>query len=354
MLKRIIGIMSIIFICFSLEAKGKKHRYPRVYRSRFQPSWDERLDMQAIEDRLRNEGIADIQRISRYLAKAGKVANASDAMLLVSLESGMKGVFKPGEYHYAEVAAYRANKALGQRLVPPTVIREVNGKEGSLQFLVESPVDLRKVAHAGDLFRKVSAKDISDMKLFYFVFGQWDTHVGNQIITMHDGKGYLALIDNAGMLHRSYTRYGDYSFIEKGMNKRVNSVCTREFPFDNAKTIRPKSLNHIRSVLRPYITDSAIRKLWTKRQSITYCIWCDTLWMKMTHLSGKPSATTTYYASTLKAYEKLDRTMLERAWAEWLMVDRNHASELIELTLERRDQMLRAAYATGTIVNDLV
>src|SRR5262249_7471451 len=155
----------------------RKFHYPRVFRSAFQPSWNDRLDLQAIEDRLQNEQIADTQSISRYLAKAGKSPKASHELLLVGLERGLKAVFKTGEYHYAEVAAYRASKALDQRLVPPTVIRTINGKQGSLQFLVESPVDLRK-AHGSEHFKKVSAKDKSDMMLFYFVFGQWDNHLG--------------------------------------------------------------------------------------------------------------------------------------------------------------------------------
>jgi len=343
--------MIISMVSFGIIALigARKFEYPRVFRSAFQPSWDDRLDVDAIEHCLQHEQIADTQNISRYLSKTGTSSKASHEMLFVTLESGLKGVFKSGEYHYAEVAAYRACKALGQRLVPPTVIRTINGKQGSLQFLVESPIDVKKGPHGAELFKKVSSKNISDMMLFYFVFGQWDNHRGNQIINVHQGKGYLALIDNSAILHRSYAHYGDYSFIEKGVNKKVYSSCTRSFPFDKAKTIRPQSLNQLKSVFKPYISDAAINKLWMKRKPITYCIWCDTLWIKMQG-SVKPSSTKEYYASSLKAYERLHRATLEKIWAEWLLQDREHAQQLIELTLKRRDAMLKAAYSSGTIL----
>ncbi len=356
-MKKILVLTALTF-CLTgfLEARQRIYRSPRMHRSTSsQPEWDDRLDLQAIEDRLRTEEVAHTERISRYLEKNGKVSKASHYMLIVFLESGLKAVFKPGEYAYAEVAAYRANKALGQRLVPPTVFRTIEGKQGSLQFLVETPVDLRKTASVAELFKKVSAKDMSDMKLFYFVFGQWDAHIGNQLINPHRGKAHLALIDNAGILHRSYARYGDYFFIEKGTNEHVHSTCTTSFPFDQVKTIRPKSLNEVRTLFKPYISEEAIRKLWERHKPIAYCIWCDVLWMQMYKNSPtiKPPATSRYYASTLKAYENLHRTLLEKVWAEWLVENRSHGEQLIMLTLERRDQMLRIAYSSGQIINDI-
>lgn len=343
---------SIIFVC-SLQAEFPQQ--PLLFRSIGQPSWDDRLNMAAIETRLQDEEVANTQKINTFLKKQGKVTKGGSSMLFVMLESGLKAVFKPGLYQYAEVAAYRASKMLGMRLVPPTVFRTINGEQGSLQFLVQSPLDLKKMPNFNEIFKKVSPKDMSDMHIFYFVFGQWDSHRGNQIISIHGNKARLALIDNAGILHRSYTQYGDYSFIEKGISSAPTSECTTSFPYDKAKTVSAKSFNALKKVLSPYITDEAIRRLVARGVPITYCIWCDTLWMKMYTRSAhiRPSATKHYYASTLKAYEKLDETMLREIWAEWLKEDKAHAEQLIALTLERRDQLLKAALASGGIIDDL-
>lgn len=338
-----------------LEARQRMYRLPHLFRSISQPEWDDHLDLQTIEDRLQNEEITHAERISHYLEKQGKASKASNHMLFVMLESGLKAVFKPGEYAYAEAAAYRANKALGQRLVPPTVLRTVNGKEGSLQFLVESKGDLRKIPHGADLINKVSAKDRSDMKIFYFVFGQWDAHIGNQLVNIHHDKAHLALIDNAGILHRSYAHYGDYFFIEKGTNEQIASLCTPSFPFDQVKTIRAKSVEGLRKLFKPYLSEQSIYKMYSRHKPITYCIWCNTLYVKMYDHSPtiRPPVTKRYYASTLKAYEKLDRVMLLEFWAEWYAHHKDHAEQLIVNTLERRDQLLRAAYSSGTIIDDI-
>lgn len=349
-LVQLASILSIFLVC-PLDA-GKT---TKLFSSFEQPAWDESLDLKAIEVRLKTESIAQIHRINKVLAHEGKSTQGDSAMRLVILESGLKAVFKPGEYRYGEVAAYKANQALGQRLVPPTVLRTIDGMEGSLQFFVESPLDLKKMTNADGIFKKLDPKDLSDMKLFYFVFGQWDTHHGNQIVAFHKGKPFLALIDNAGILHRSFTRYGHYTFIEKGKNAKISTECTELFPYDDAKTIRPGSLEALRRVFGPYVSEKALRKLWSLRKPITYCLWDGTLWMLMYNRGAiiKPSATKRYYASTLKAYEKLDRATLQNVWAEWLSVEKEHAESLICLTLKRRDEMLEAAYLHGHIIADV-
>ena len=225
------------------------------------------------------------------------------------------------------------------------------GVEGSLQFFIESSHDLKNIPAGMKV--KISDKDKSDMRVFYFVFGQWDANAGNQLVSVLQGKTHLALIDNSGILHRSYTQYGDYSFIEKGTNATIPSECTLLFPFHDTKTIRLESYEHASQLFGRYISDQAVHKLWLAHRQITYCIWCDVLWIKMDGLSKKikPAATHRYYESTLKALEKLDYEVLTDIWAEWYVVDREHAEQLIALTLERRDQLLRAA-ADAVIIND--
>lgn len=318
-------------------------------------AWDDNLNFEAIEQSLAHEKIKYAQPMGRFLEKEGKKSAAPNGMKLIVLESGIKAVFKPGEYAYGEVAGYNANKTLSQRLVPPTVMRMIDGEKGSLQFYVESSVELRKNPDQKAIFNKVPEKDLCDMKMFYYVFGQWDGHAGNQIIAFHNGKAHLALIDNGGILHMSHTRYGGYSFIEKGVNEKLQGDLSKTFPFDRAIIVKRPTYELLKDAFLPYVPAKNIRKMLSPNTPIIYCIWRGVLWVEMYRDSKsiKPIITKRYYRSSIEAYKKLDRDQLQVIWSDWLAVDPKHAGELIELTLERRDQILNHAYSEGTIIDDM-
>ncbi|MEN6631467.1 MAG: hypothetical protein ABFD84_03470, partial [Candidatus Polarisedimenticolia bacterium] len=54
-----------------------------------------------------------------------------------------------------EVAAYRLDRLLGLGFVPPTVLREVDGKRGSVQYWIEDAVSLGEMITAGRQPRNV-------------------------------------------------------------------------------------------------------------------------------------------------------------------------------------------------------
>ena len=320
--------------------------------SGFHPAWDDKLDFASLENRLQTEQVAHIERMGDYFKRIGKPFSADNAIKLITLESGLKAVFKAGGYRYAEVAAYKANQAVGQRLVPPTVMRTINGEEGSLQFFVATSIDLVRTTGKNNYFKKLHAKDLSDMKIFYFVFGQWDTHAGNQLIALQKGKPYLALIDNAAIHHRLHVRYGDYPFVSKGdKNNTIDTPCSPSFPFNEAKTVRPGSHKKLYGLFLPFISKQYIHSWIRPDAKITYVIWCGSLYIQ--HKSNKPVTTNRYYASTLRAYQKLDRDVLRDVWADGMKIHPEYYEELIDLILERRDQIIVAAHLTGTVVDDI-
>lgn len=162
-----------------------------------QPVWDDTLNFEDIEYRLLHEPISETRSMHTFLKKSGKIPSGTHPIKLVILESGLKAVFKEPGACYGEVAAYRAAKALGMRLVPPTVFREINGRMGSLQFYVESPIDLMKSRQ--DYHRKLDHKTVTDEQLFNYLLCRWDIHAGNQMLSKEGSRYYLALIDNAGV-----------------------------------------------------------------------------------------------------------------------------------------------------------
>lgn len=308
-----------------------------------QPSWDETLDFKSIEHRLSTEKVVKRTSIRAFLKKQGKTASGTHPVDIVEFESGLLGVFKREKACYGEVAAYNIACALGLRLVPPTVLRKIDGIQGSVQFYVNSSIDLMRGAGA---LRKISAKDASDMNIFYFVAGQWDDHNGNQIVARNKDRYQLALIDNGGILRRQHSLYGNATYLQKGSYSKTDAIESKEFPFHEANTVsllNPRDL----AKLKEYLPSSYIQKLKAQRRSVSYVLWNSMVFIKQ----STPPAVKTFYASTIHRLKKLDRPTLEKIWADYMPLDRARCEDLIELMLARKDQVLAAA-ESGKVIND--
>ncbi len=172
----------------------------------WQPDWDSNLDFNEIEGRLQTENIIERRDMHSFLRRSNKQVRTSHSIEIVVLESGLKAVLKEENACYGEIAAYKASKALGLRLVPPTILRKIGDRVVSLQFYVASKIDLLRNS---SIMRKIPPKDASDRKVFEYVFNRWDTHPGNQVVSLVKGKYNLALIDNAGLFFLS--RHPEFS-----------------------------------------------------------------------------------------------------------------------------------------------
>jgi hypothetical protein len=164
-----------------------------------QPDWCDDLNFEEMEKLLYKGRIVQSKDIRAFLKKSGKVPTGLHPIRIVQLDNGVKAVVKESKACYGEVAAYKAAKFLGIRLVPPTILQDLNGGKASFQFYVASPIDLKKISPSS-VFQGLSKKDVSDKDVFYYIFGQWDTHPGNQMVSKYNKKHHLALIDNAGIL----------------------------------------------------------------------------------------------------------------------------------------------------------
>ena len=164
-----------------------------------QPAWNDQLSFEEIEKRLQTEAIVARKSIRFFLKRNHKSVHPTHPVDIVVLASGLKAVCKDDRACYGEVAAYRASKLLGLRLVPPTVFRDIHGKKYSLQFFVDASINIH--THT---FKKIRKKDIADKNLFYYIFNQWDGHTGNQIISRHGNGYYLTLIDHGSITFTSH------------------------------------------------------------------------------------------------------------------------------------------------------
>lgn len=105
----------------------------------------------------------------------------------------------------AEVAMYRASRALGFDLVPMTVLKKTAGLWCSCMLWVE-PTKL-PVKSDQQLQQLVSVADYAKMQLFCFLFAKYDNHLGNLIVAQDGYKLYLIDNESVAVLAQRVTAY---------------------------------------------------------------------------------------------------------------------------------------------------
>lgn len=144
-----------------------------------------RLD--TVPSRLRSGRVQSVTPMKCVLKTAGRRVDYRGDVSLIVLSNGIKAVFKSSEGDgsgpaRAEVAAYNASKVLGFPHIPPTIIRTINGHLGSMQLFVETSVDALAPGVYARALKDAGEKARTDLRIFYFVFGQWDWGEANVLI----------------------------------------------------------------------------------------------------------------------------------------------------------------------------
>ncbi len=134
-----------------------------------------------------------------------KIGYGVTSASFIELKGDGKVVFKTEDYR-GERAAYLVDRFLGFNLVPPTVIRRIDGREGSAQEFIsdarpaaELPFEDFHALYRGD----AQSQKMIEMWLFDTMIGNTDRH-GNNFLIDNDKKIYA--IDNG----RSFGEYGGF------------------------------------------------------------------------------------------------------------------------------------------------
>ena len=174
-----------------------------------------------IVEQLLHDKIVNVQPLDTALGKKGKTLTER-RLFLITLKSGIQGVYKPlskkdrpmdERQMMSEVAAYKASSILGFSLVPPTVIRTINGVRGSLQFFVKTNTDPMIPGMFNRAVAQADKDELATLKIFYYVFGRWSNIPRNFLLDYKNGTFNFIGIDNEGMWHRKYWRYGENAFV---------------------------------------------------------------------------------------------------------------------------------------------
>ena len=273
--------------------------------------WHDRIDFKNTEALLASGNIVRKIPISEYLTERGQKAQGTTPVFFVDLDNGIRGVWKKdvAGSAYAEVAAYQISNLLGFKLVPPTILREVNNELGSFQYFVEASF-LKSTPEP-------ARNDLLNMNALYFLMGQWDRHSGNQII---DKAGGLALIDNTGIQSPVEWQLGQFPFIafsklsESG--KRLERL-DEQFPQGKTEELNSPNEEEFFAAMMKY-TDLKVAKYYWEiiknwhNQSFSLVPWKGHLWVRWVHndSSMKPIEIESISRKMLMALQGLNRDAL--------------------------------------------
>lgn len=147
------------------------------------------------KESLRTAAVVDSKPLGGGVNKTDIITLADGSKAIFKTASGEDTEHRPsnvkGGYHVREAAASDVADLLGMHdMVPPTVVRTVNGEKGSAQAFVSGAKVASEVP-----FEKMfnGSKDLARAAAFDYLIGSQDRHSGNWLI---DGKGKMTLIDN--------------------------------------------------------------------------------------------------------------------------------------------------------------
>ena len=125
------------------------------------------INFKEIESLLLSSSIQKSTSIYEYLNIPDRKYNLT-APLLLSLENGLKAVFKPNRYSdqiKAALMAYQFSQFMGFKFVSPTVTRTINGKNGVVRFFVEETAELQH-----KFIKNLTPLEKSNIYIFYLKY----------------------------------------------------------------------------------------------------------------------------------------------------------------------------------------
>ena len=199
---------------------------------------------------------------------------------ILFLKGGLKAVFKTkttvgeGSY-YSNVLAYRFSQFMNWKLVPPTVIRKINGKKGSVQLFIDSMKFKPK-----KLTSFLTSVQKSNIFTHYFVLGDYDGKEDN--ILLGKSCGNPALIDNDSVMESVFILYGDYPFVRYPIGNFKFFVSNykefEKFPIDKIQSISIEKIKILEHFNNLNLYQSYLN---IKPKKFHFVKWKNSYWVKL-------------------------------------------------------------------------
>jgi hypothetical protein len=149
------------------------------------------------------------------------------------------------ESYKSEIAAYQLDKRLGLNMVPPAVVREVDGESGAAVMWIENVTSVKELGGTLPAGR-VPGRDVRRMQTFDNFIGNPDRNGGNILI---DAANNLVLIDHSR------------AFVEKtDLPNKIERVDEELWT-----AIQALSVDDLHGVLGPLIGEAAVKAMIERR-----------------------------------------------------------------------------------------
>jgi hypothetical protein len=283
-----------------------------------------------------------------YLVSQNKVVEFDNQVFLLTLESGTKGVFKPclndedlADF-YAEVAAFKACNFMRFDFVPPTVMRNINGLTGSFQLFIETKDDALVPGAFSFALQQTDPADLANLKIFYFVFGQWDTGPHNILIDVKNNHTHLIAIDNSGICNRQHVRYGELPFVQLYYNEKFNTDDSdKPFPFDGVQRLQKPTEQELNLRFKGCVPPTLCKRL-ARKNALHYVLYQNSLWVQF-HAEDDgfvKSFTDCYPLATIQHLKELNLEVLKDQIFDHAVGTHLLEENFLNAILDRRDQIL--------------
>ena len=287
----------------------------------------------------------DDQEIEKELYAGTVQYHRKSRELTRDLSASAKNTF----WALAEIAMYKADRFLGLHMVPPIIIKiEKEDEEQVLacySYWIE-PKNI-KITSSDHLKSLVTEAEWAQMNIFYFLFGQYDKHFGNQLIG-EDGKLYL--IDNEAIANLRQFVFGyspDKNISLPWVAQRINEkLDTVNEPDDFKEIIAQQQNPQIIHEAFPNLDIYANRDIdngYTR-------IWKKILWRQMYGMSTCISASFSDVISLtfLQKLQSLTAEIISSFWPELpfdvteeIKLDyQKKIQQFCDNTLQRRDMII--------------
>lgn len=296
---------------------------------------------EVIVDQLLHDDIIKVELLSRELERQGKIVKTKRDLFFVLFKHGLKAVFKPLSKNgiCAEVAAYKASQVMGFAFVPPTVIRKIHDKIGSLQLFVHTNLDPLVSGSFEYALEHADPDELANLKIFYYVFGQWGNGPRNILINSKNGQVQFIAIDNEAIWHRKYWRYGDNAFIQRRWKDiHVPKIDVETFPYDNYCTIKKPTPAVIKEKLGPVVPSNYVH-WFCELDPFNYAYYKGSLWVQLKGNAPCFAYTTHFPQETIAKLKQIDKSMLDHIFFHAKEAD-FLTQEFLDSILDRRNQVL--------------
>jgi hypothetical protein len=171
----------------------------------------------------RPQGTLSHEQLEMLLSSGEVIARRSDesGRDIVTISDGtstVESVFKTQSRrgNFPEVAAYRLDKLINLEMVPVTVVRSIDGDEGSLQFLPKNWIDESK-----------RQQDGSGGGAWCPVQEQWNAMFVWDVLTYNEGRTGQTILYNLDLWQLMLVGHGDAFGTKKGVPARLKQVPYR-------------------------------------------------------------------------------------------------------------------------------